>query len=118
MVHNNSKFGSINREIETFFEKASSQGKMGVAKLTVKERAEYAQKGAFLEDEIYIVRDKLMELEENIINGVIQMDEEVKAELTNLRDELNGLKDDYIKLVGAGDLPLYFGNEGTPDAMQ
>ena len=33
-------------------------------------------------------------------------------------DELNALKDDYINLVGAHDLPLYFGKAGSPDSYQ
>ena len=34
--------------------------------------------------------------------------------IKNLRDELNGLKNDYIDLVGGEtDLPLYFGRTAT-----
>ena len=39
-----------------------------------------------------------------------------------MRDELTGLKQDYVDLVGGNDLPLYFGKAGIgneiPDSLQ
>ena len=52
------------------------------------------------------VRDRLIERENAYIDSrSLDMAEEIKQ----MREELNGLKDDYILLVGAEDLPLYFG---------
>jgi len=59
-----------------------------------------------LEDLIYEMRDKLLEMEnEYMANSSKELYEEIKL----VREEINGLKDDYICLVGAKDLPLYFG---------
>ena len=47
--------------------------------------------------------------------------EMIMEQINELREELKGLKDDYILLVGANDLPLYFGktNElGGADSFQ
>ena len=35
-----------------------------------------------------------------------------------MREELAGLKQDYIDLVGGDDLPIYFGKSGYDDALQ
>jgi hypothetical protein len=74
---------------------------------------ELAMRGEFLEDEIYSAREKLMDLEERYMKG----DKSVELEeITMLRDEIQGLKDDYIVLVGAKEMPLYFGR--APDGLQ
>ena len=93
----------------------SLTGSERIKQLTIEERAEYAQKGAFLEDEIYLLRDQLADIETKMLNGDIDIDRRV---IQDLRDELNALKDDYINLVGAHDLPLYFGKAGSPDSYQ
>ena len=105
----------LNEELEGFFEKAALTGSERIKQLTIEERAEYAQKGAFLEDEIYLLRDQLADIETKMLNGDIDIDRRV---IQDLRDELNALKDDYINLVGAHDLPLYFGKAGSPDSYQ
>jgi hypothetical protein len=74
---------------------------------------ELAERGTFLEDEIFEARDKLMELEDRYMKGDKSID---ISEITLLRDEIQGLKDDYINLVGAQEMPLYFGR--APDGLQ
>ena len=106
---------SLDHELDIFFEKAASQGIENIMKLTPHQRAELASKGAFLEDEIFLVRSKLLDAEEAMINGHTEMDREL---LHSMRNELNGLKLDYVALVGAGDTPLYFGRDGVPDSLQ
>jgi len=56
----------------------------------------------------------LTDLENDMMASKIPFD---KQKLQELRDELNGLKDDYITLVGGtDDLPLCFGK--IPDSLQ
>lgn len=101
----------LNEELESFFEKAANSGADKVKQLTIEERVKYVEKGAFLEDEIYLLRDQLVTLESKMLQGVIELDKEL---IRNLREELNGLKNDYIDLVGGDtDLPLYFGRTST-----
>ena len=107
-LNNNVK---LNEELESFFEKTAISGSEKIKKLTIEERVKYVEKGAFLEDEIYLLRDDLVALESKMLQGKIELDKEL---IKNLRDELNGLKNDYIDLVGGDtDLPLYFGRTTT-----
>lgn len=103
----------LDRELELFFEQASNQGSAKIAKLTPEERVELAIRGEFLEDEIFAARERLMDLEERYMKGDKSIEVE---EINQLRDEIRGLKDDYIVLVGAKDIPLYFGR--LPDGLQ
>ena len=104
---------SLNRELEVFFETAASSGSANIANLSAEERMERAQRGEFLENEIFDARDRLMALEERYMGGDKSVD---VAEINSLRDEIQGLKDDYIMLVGAKEMPLYFGR--VPDDLQ
>ena len=96
----------MERELDTFFELAASSGSKRMTSATPAERAEMAARGAQLEDDIYELRDRLMDLENAYIDSRSQS---IAEEIQMLRDEINGLKDDYILLVGAEDLPLFFG---------
>ena len=104
---------SLDRELEVFFETAASSGSASIANLSAEERMELAQRGEFLENEIFDARDRLMALEERYMGGDKSVD---VAEINSLRDEIKGLKDDYILLVGAKEMPLYFGR--APDDLQ
>lgn len=104
---------ALDRELDLFFETASSSGSVNISKLTPEQRMELAVRGEFLENEIFDAREKLLELENMYMRDNKSVD---VAEITQLRDEIQGLKDDYIMLVGAKDLPLYFGR--APDALQ
>ena len=104
---------SLDRELEVFFETAASSGSASIASLSAEERMERAQRGEFLENEIFDARDRLMALEERYMGGDKSVD---VAEINSLRDEIRGLKDDYILLVGAKEMPLYFGR--APDDLQ
>jgi len=96
----------LDQELDTFFETASKSGSKTILKLTPEERAEMTVRGAAIEDLIYEARDRLLELEDLYMR---EPDPTLLEEITILRDEISGLKDDYIQLVGAKDLPLYFG---------
>jgi hypothetical protein len=105
----------LERELDTFFEKASLGGADSIAMLTPEERAAKAKRGAFLEDEIYLLRERLQAAENAMMQGEVEIDMNFVREL---RDELEGLKMDYIELVG-NDTPLYFGrNSGGGSELQ
>ena len=100
------KSSALDRELDTFFETAATSGSSNVGKLSPNERAELVARGVALEDLIYEMRDRLLEMEnEYMANSSKELYEEIKL----VREEINGLKDDYVLLVGAKDLPLYFG---------
>lgn len=100
-------------ELENFFESANLQGSGVTSKLTIEERAERTSQALFLEEEIYDARERLQELQSQYMADNKSVD---INEIETLINEINGLKDDYILLVGATDLPLYFGR--VPDALQ
>lgn len=82
--------------------------------ILLQERSELAVRAMALEDDIFDVMNKLSDTESSMISGQIPVDMKL---VQDLRDELNGLKDDYIILVGgSNDLPLYFGK--VPDSLQ
>ena len=82
--------------------------------IVFQERSELAVRAMALEDDIFDVMNKLSATETAMISGQTPVDMNLVQEL---RDELNGLKDDYIILVGgSNDLPLYFGK--VPDSLQ
>jgi regulatory protein YycI of two-component signal transduction system YycFG len=110
-VYSQQNENNLDRELDIFFEKAGSLGAKDVAKMSIEERAERAERGAFLEDEIFEVRDRLRNLQDEYMGG----NKEVLNDIKLLEDELNGLKQDYIDLVGGGisNIPLYFGRGPT-----
>ena len=97
---------SLDHELDTFFETAAKSGSKRITKLTPQERADMTVKGAALEDLIYESRDRLLDLENEYMG---KPTDELAQEISQLREEIAGLKDDYILIVGAQDLPLYFG---------
>jgi hypothetical protein len=106
---------SLDRELDIFFEKAALGGANNVAKMTVEERVERAERGAFLEDEIFLIVDRLRNLQDEYMSG----NDKVLPDIKSLQDELSGLKQDYIDLVGGGsNLPIYFGRTGPPESFQ
>jgi hypothetical protein len=45
--------------------------------------------------------------------------DKVLPDIKSLQEELSGLKQDYIDLVGGGsNLPIYFGRTEPPDSFQ
>ena len=103
----------LDRELEKFFESASSTGSANIAALTPEERMELTVRGAYLEDEIFSARERLMDLQERYMKGDKSID---KEEIMELRQLIQGLKEDYIEVVGAKDVPIYFGR--IPDVLQ
>ena len=74
---------------------AAESGSDVIRKLTPEERAERAARGEFLEDEIFEVRSRLMTMEDDLMRGMDINPEDIKM----LREELEGLKMDYMDLV-------------------
>lgn len=65
ILHSSREFpnsGGLDRELDTFFEKAAESGSTFAKKLTPAERAERVAKGVELEDEIFNIRDKIVDL--------------------------------------------------------
>ena len=96
----------LDRALDAVFETAAKSGSKNTKKLTPQERADLTAKGVALEDLIFESRDRLLELEDQYMR---EPSPEKLEDINMLRDEINGLRDDYILLVGAKDLPLYFG---------
>ena len=67
----------------------------------------YNNKYKAIEDEIYICVDKLEIIQDRYMAGNAEEGDEERMKM--IRDELEGLKTDYVMLVGAKDLPIYFG---------
>ena len=104
---------NLDRELDIFFEKANAKGAININKMSIEERAERAERGAFLEDEIFEDRGRLLDLQDKYMSG----NEEVLNDIKLLQEELNFLKQDYIELVGGGsNVPIYFGKQ--PDELQ
>ena len=106
---------NLDRELDIFFEKAALGGANNVAKMTIEERVERAERGAFLEDEIFLIVDRLRNLQDEYMSG----NDKVLPDIKSLQEELSGLKQDYIDLVGGGsNLPIYFGRTEPPESFQ
>ena len=103
----------FHRELDTFFERAAETGSANVRKLTPAERAERASRGVEIEDEIFDLRFLILQREEDIMNGREGADIE---KLKTVRNRMSSLKDEYRVVVGATDLPIYFGK--IPDSLQ
>lgn len=52
----------LDKELESFFETASSSGAASIASLSPEERMERAMRGEFLENEIFDLREQLMDM--------------------------------------------------------
>jgi hypothetical protein len=81
--------------------------------MTPEERVERVIRGEQLENEIFDLRSELMMLEDDIMAGKQGID---VAAVKEMRLKMNSLKTEYKDIVGAKDLPLYFGR--LPDSMQ
>lgn len=99
---------NLDRELETFFETAAKSGAKSVTQMSVEMRAEMTNRGLALEDEIYELRYRLLDLENEYMNGN-NKSPNLADEIKMIRDEIDGLKQDYVDLVGAEGLPIYFG---------
>lgn len=106
---------NIERELELFFEKSAEQGIENVRKLTLTERVARVKKGEQLENEIFSIRARILEIEEAMMSDA---NEDFKMELEDLREHFDTLKYEYQDVVCASskDVPLYFGR--VPDAFQ
>eukprot|EP01036_Dinobryon_divergens_P037863 gene37863-49621_t len=62
---------------------------------------ELAIRASSLEDDIFQIKDRLMALENKMHNP--EADKTIMDDIKALRVELQGLKTDYIELVGAKD---------------
>ena len=105
---------NLDGELNKFFESTARSGASKFKNMRPEERMEYAMRGEALEDDIYDLRDRMNAMESAAIEGQ-QLDIE---KLKLMREELAGLKQDYIDLVGGDDLPIYFGKSGYDDALQ
>jgi hypothetical protein len=110
----NQQSNDLERELDTFFERAAESGSEAVRKLTAAERAERAIRGGEIEDEIFDLRFQILQAEDDVMNGKDGADGIEK--LRTMRDRMNNLKTEYRNVVGATDLPIYFGK--IPDSMQ
>ena len=109
-----SSSSSLDGELNKFFETTARSGSSKFKHMRPEERMEYALRGEALENDIYDLRDRMNAMESAAIEGQDVDIEKIKL----MREELAGLKQDYIDLVGGDDLPLYFGKSGYDDALQ
>ena len=58
--NNNNK--NLDRELDLFFEKAAEDGSSSISKLTLEERVERVIQGEQLENDIFEIRDQILEL--------------------------------------------------------
>ena len=108
-----SSAGDLDRELDKFFELAAESGFENIKNMTPEERVERVIRGEILENEIFDLRSELMQAEDDIMSGRGDMDiTAVKA----MRGRMDALKNEYKDIVGAKDLPLYFGR--LADSMQ
>lgn len=108
-----SSAGDLDRELDKFFELAAESGFENIKNMTPEERVERVIRGEVLENEIFDLRSILMQAEDDIMSGRGDMDiTAVKA----MRERMDKLKNEYKDIVGAKDLPLYFGR--LADSMQ
>jgi len=101
----------LTRELDVFFEASAKEGAKSTQPLTPAQRAERAARGVALEDELYDLRDRLNELENAYMEaGDDGTREEMRREMAEIAEEMDGLKQDYIDLVGGGsNVPIFFG---------
>ena len=104
---NSNNKNALDRELDTFLERAAESGAAAVRKMTPNERAMRAIRGSEIEDSIFAAREELLQLEDDVFSGKVGAD--AKAKLTELRSRMEALKIEYMDVVGANDLPLYFG---------
>lgn len=109
---------NLERDMQVFFDKAAEQGAASVRKLTIKERVDRVRKGEQLENEIFAIRERILELENTMMAKTDDEQKEAKFELEDLREQFDTLKYEYRDVVGGGakDIPIYFGR--VPDAFQ
>jgi hypothetical protein len=103
----------LDGELDKFFELAAQSGYENIKNMTPEERVERVIRGEQLENEIFDLRSELMMLEDDIMAGKQGID---VAAVKEMRLKMNSLKTEYKDIVGAKDLPLYFGR--LPDSMQ
>ena len=103
----------LDGELDKFFEQAAQSGYENIKNMTPEERVERVIRGEQLENEIFDLRSELMMLEDDIMAGKQGID---VATVKEMRLKMNSLKTEYKDIVGAKDLPLYFGR--LPDSMQ
>lgn len=103
----------LDGEMNKFFELAAESGSEKIRQMTPEERVERVIRGEYLENLIFEKRSELMSLEEDLMAGKDGVD---ATAVKSMRDKLNGLKIEYKDIVGANDLPLYFGR--ISDGMQ
>ena len=104
----------LDGELNKFFESTARSGASKFKDMKPEERMEYTIRGAALEDDIFELRDRMNAMESAAIEGQPLDVERLKI----MREELAGLKQDYIDLVGGEDLPIYFGKSGYDDVLQ
>ena len=105
--------GDLDRELDKFFELAAESGYENIKNMTPEERVERVIRGEQLENEIFDLRSDLMQLEDDMMAGKIGVDIEAAREM---RKRMDSLKAEYKDIVGAKDLPLYFGR--LADSLQ
>lgn len=94
--------GDLERELDTsFLEIAAAQGGNGINSMTPEERVERVLRGEKLEDSIFDLRSKIIELE--------TMPKQDAILLNKMRVEMKNLKNEYKDIVGADDMPMYMG---------
>ena len=108
-----SSAGDLDRELDKFFELAAESGFENIKNMTPEERVERVIRGEILENEIFDLRSELMQAEDDIMSGRGDMD---IAAVKAMRGRMDALKNEYKDIVGAKDLPLYFGR--LADSMQ
>ena len=59
----------LDREMDTFLERASLSGSEQISSLTLEQRAARAIRGAEIEDQIFEIRDLLLQMEEDVFAG-------------------------------------------------
>ena len=105
--------GDLDGELDKFFELAAESGFENIKNMTPEERVERVIRGEVLENEIFDLRSELMTAEDDIMSGRGDMD---LAAVKAMRARMDKLKSEYKEIVGAKDLPLYFGR--LADSMQ
>ena len=105
--------GDLDRELDKFFELAAESGYENIKNMTPEERVERVIRGEQLENEIFDLRSDLMQLEDDMMAGKLGVDIEAVKEM---RKRMDSLKAEYRDIVGAKDLPLYFGR--LADSLQ
>ena len=116
---------NLDRELDLFFEKAAESGFDNIRSLTLEERVERVSRGEELENKIFELRDRIVDLGSLIFrfsinylfkftfkleNSALNQDSKTSLkDIAELRESLMKMKVEYIKVVGGNDLPIYFG---------